>query len=112
MHSAFWIYDFLELQFCGYNILELQLVRSESQEEKTGRTHWETVMVMATATAMLIVIIAAEPSPIMGAAARKGRFQKRFSGFCPLRGYPPPYPLNGNFFCQKNLSGKFPKIFL
>ena len=73
MHSAFWIYDFLELQFCGYNILELQLVRSESQEEKTGRTHWETVMVMATATAMLSVIIAAEPSPINSAAACKKR---------------------------------------
>ena len=36
----------------------------------------------------------------------KGTFQKRFSGFCPLRGYPPPYPLNGKSFCQKTLSGK------
>ena len=25
----------------------------------------------------------------------KGGFHLRFSGFCPLRGYPPPYPLNG-----------------
>ena len=25
----------------------------------------------------------------------KGSFHLRFSGFCPLRGYPPPYPLNG-----------------
>ena len=30
----------------------------------------------------------------------KGSFQKRFSGFFPLRGYPPP------------LNGKLPKIFL
>ena len=36
----------------------------------------------------------------------KGSFQKRFSGFFPLRGYPPPYPLNGKSFCQKTLSGK------
>ena len=36
----------------------------------------------------------------------KGSFQKRFNGFCPLRGYPPPYPLNGKSFCQKTLSGK------
>ena len=35
----------------------------------------------------------------------KGSFQKRFSGFFPLRGYP-PYPLNGKSFCQKTLSGK------
>ena len=73
MNSAFWIYDFLELQFCGYNILDLQLVSSESHEDKTGRTHWETSMVMATATAMLIVIIAAESSPIKW-ATRKRRF--------------------------------------
>ena len=25
----------------------------------------------------------------------KGSCHLRFSGFCPLRGYPPPYPLNG-----------------
>ena len=25
----------------------------------------------------------------------KGGCHLRFSGFCPLRGYPPPYPLNG-----------------
>ena len=35
----------------------------------------------------------------------KGGCQKRFSGFCPLRGYPPPYPLNGKSFCQKTLNG-------
>ena len=35
----------------------------------------------------------------------KGSFQKRFSVFFPLRGYPPP-PLNGKSFCQKTLSGK------
>ena len=39
----------------------------------------------------------------------KGRFQKRFSGFCPLRGYPPPPPLTENQ-CEKKkvffLSGK------
>ena len=29
----------------------------------------------------------------------KGACQKRFSGFCPLRGSPPPYPLNGKSFC-------------
>ena len=29
------------------------------------------------------------------ASLDKGTFQKRFSGFCPLRGYPAPYPLNG-----------------
>ena len=39
--------------------------------------------------------------------ANKGTFQKLLSGFCPLRGYPPPpYPLNGKSFCQKSLSGK------
>ena len=26
------------------------------------------------------------------AVRAKGTFQKRFSGFCPLRGYPPPLP--------------------
>ena len=31
----------------------------------------------------------------------KGTFQKRFSGFCPLRGYPPPYPLNGKSVWKK-----------
>ena len=36
----------------------------------------------------------------------KGTFQKRFSGFCPLRGFPPPYPLNEQSFCQKTLSGQ------
>ena len=36
----------------------------------------------------------------------KGTFQKRFSGFCPLRGSPPPYPLNGQSFSQKTLNGK------
>ena len=36
----------------------------------------------------------------------KGTCQKRFSGFCPLRGYPPPQPLNGQSFCQKTLSGQ------
>ena len=30
----------------------------------------------------------------------KGTFQKRFSGFCPLKGYPPPYPLTENQ-CEK-----------
>ena len=39
-------------------------------------------------------------------AEGKGSCQKRFIGFCPLRGYPPPYPLNGKSFCQKTLSGK------
>ena len=29
-----------------------------------------------------------------------------------LRGYPPPYPLNGKSFCQKTLKGKLTKIFL
>ena len=32
----------------------------------------------------------------------QGTCQKRFSGFCPLRGY----PLNGQSFCQKTLSGQ------
>ena len=37
----------------------------------------------------------------------KGSCQKLLSGFCPLRGYPAPYPLNGKSFCQKKtLSGK------
>ena len=39
----------------------------------------------------------------------KGTFQKRFSGFCPLRGSPPPYPLNGKSVWKKEgffLSGK------
>ena len=36
----------------------------------------------------------------------KGGCQKLLSGFFPLRGYHPPYPLNGKSFCQKNLSGK------
>ena len=35
----------------------------------------------------------------------KGSFQKRFSGFCPLRGYP-PYPLNGKSVLKKE--GFFP----
>ena len=30
----------------------------------------------------------------------KGNCQKRFSGFCPLRGYPPPTPLTENQ-CEK-----------
>ena len=41
-----------------------------------------------------------------GNFAIKGTFQKRFSGIRPLRGYPPPSPLNGKSFCQKTLSGK------
>ena len=40
----------------------------------------------------------------------KGSFQKRFSGFCPLRGYRrPPYPLNGKSVWKKKdffLNGK------
>ena len=32
----------------------------------------------------------------------KGARQKLLSGFCPLRGY----PLNGQSFCQKTLSGQ------
>ena len=35
----------------------------------------------------------------------KGGCQKLLSGFCPLRDYP-PYPLNGQSFCQKTLSGQ------
>ena len=31
----------------------------------------------------------------------KGTFQKRFSKFCPLRGYPPPFPLNGKSVWKK-----------
>ena len=53
----------------------------------------------------------------------KGRFQKRFSGFFPLRGFPPtPTPLTENHFAKKplaerggpppSLNGKLPKIFL
>ena len=35
----------------------------------------------------------------------KGAFQKPLSGFCPLRGVPPPHhPLSGKSFCQKTLS--------
>ena len=34
----------------------------------------------------------------------KGRFQKRFSGFCPLRGYPPRTPLTENHFAKKPLA--------
>ena len=36
----------------------------------------------------------------------KGTFQKRFSGFCPLRGYPPPppTPLTENHFAKKPLA--------
>ena len=44
----------------------------------------------------------------------KGTFQKRFSGFCPLRGYPPPYPLTENQSEKKKvffLSGKSAKLF-
>ena len=34
----------------------------------------------------------------------KGTCQKRFSGFCPLRGYPPPPPpLTENHFAKKTL---------
>ena len=37
----------------------------------------------------------------------KGALQKLLSGFCPLRGYPPPpYLLNGQSFCQKTLNGQ------
>ena len=52
----------------------------------------------------------------------KGTFQKRFSRFCPLSGYPPPTPLTENHFAKKTLAerggtppplnGKSPKIFL
>ena len=36
---------------------------------------------------------------------RKGSCQKRFSGFCPLRGYPPPpTPLTENHFAKKPLT--------
>ena len=36
-----------------------------------------------------------------------GRFQKRFSGFCPLRGYPPsPTPLTENHFAKKPLADR------
>ena len=50
----------------------------------------------------------------------KGTCQKRFSGFFPLRGYPPT-PLTENHFAKKPLAemggspplkGKLPKIFL
>ena len=35
----------------------------------------------------------------------KGRFQKRFSGFFPLRGYPtPPTPLTENHVAKKTLA--------
>ena len=33
----------------------------------------------------------------------KGSFQKRFNGFCPLRGYPPLTPLTENHFAKKPL---------
>ena len=33
----------------------------------------------------------------------KGNCQKRFSGFCPSRGYPPPYPLNGKSVWKKKV---------
>ena len=52
----------------------------------------------------------------------KGRCQKRFSGFCPLRGgTPPPTPLTDNHFAKKPLAergvppplnGQSPKFFL
>ena len=34
----------------------------------------------------------------------KGACQKRFSGFFPLRGYPPPTPLTENHFAKKPLA--------
>ena len=36
----------------------------------------------------------------------KGTFQKHFSGFFPLREYPPPYPLNEQSFFQKKPLGE------
>ena len=58
-------------------------------------------------------------------AVGQGTCQKRFSGFCPLRGYPPPTPLTENQ-CEKKkvfflsgiggypppLNGKSPKKIL
>jgi len=34
----------------------------------------------------------------------KGTRKKRFSGFCPLRGYPPPTPLMENHLAKKPLT--------
>ena len=59
MHPTFWNYNFLAESHT-------------SKEEKTGRTHGERAMVMATSL-LIIVIIAADASPIIG-AARKRRF--------------------------------------
>ena len=36
----------------------------------------------------------------------KGGRQKLSSGFCPLRGYPPPNPLTENHFAKKPLAEK------
>ena len=36
----------------------------------------------------------------------KGTFQKRFSGFCPLKGYPPPTPLTDKHFTKKTLADR------
>ena len=44
--------------------------------------------------------------PVLQSQAPKGTFQKRFSGFCPLRGSPPPYPLNEKSVWKKE--GFFP----
>ena len=52
-------------------------------------------------------VVTVDNAPEIDKGSNKGRFQKRFSGFFPLRGYPPlPYPLNGKSFCQNTLSGK------
>ena len=42
----------------------------------------------------------------------KGSCQKLLSGFCLLRGYPAPYPLNGKSFCQKIFCLFLRRIFL
>ena len=42
--------------------------------------------------------------------ADKGTCQKRFSGFCLLRGYPPPTPLTDNHFAKKTVTDRGPKI--
>ena len=67
---------------------------------------------------IIIVIISNNGVPLQIVTPYKGTFQKRFSGFCPLRGY----PLTDNHFAKKPLAemegtppplnGKSPKIFL
>ena len=61
----------------------------------------------------LMVLLQEKIPSEMGVVPRykllQGRFQKRFSGFCPLREYPPlppPYPINGKSVRKKE--GFFP----